>query len=496
MKLADLVVEVRDKDLNRIGQIKGTDLDIEVVAAFNEPGTWSVRLPAGHVFARELRKEGSGIIVTGPEDVILSGPTTSVEDSRTKEDRGTVVISGVGDTIHLFDRLAYPKPSTASITAQDVSHDVRTGPVETLMHAYVNANLGPDAPSARRLKRLVMGENLGRGETVTKRARFPHLHLLLADLGNEQRLGFRIVQRGKNLVFETMYQRDRTKAVRLTIENRRLVGHVITKEAPEITHAIVGGKGYGKRRTFATVTTDKSTDAADVWGRRIEAFVDQRASRKAGELTRAGKEALEHGGYTAIGVAATPNDDSGDMEFGRHWRLGDEVAVEIRGEERYVLATGVMLKADEDGLRTAFILGDWDAVWRESDDVKDRRPKKKKKRNHKHKGGKGKGGKRTFARSAGDSYMERESESPGEDFGRYTGTTDGSGIMTVPHGLEVVPEAAIAIMASHFGQAITIHWDKSSSTETNLKFYLRTHTNTPFASTSCSITWHAMGGSE
>lgn len=80
----------------------------------------------------------------------------------------------------------------------------------------------------------------------------------------------------------------------------------------------------------------------------------------------------------------------------------------------------------------------------------------------------------------------------GADFGRYTGTTDASGILTVPHNMGALPTMAIASPASHFGQALSYHWDRGASSATNLKFYCRKNDNTAYAGITVTVAWLAM----
>ena len=362
MRLADITVEVRDKSLTRLGLIRPEELDLEVQDRHNNVGTWTLRLAAEHPLAPVLRQPGAGIIVTGPGDVLLSGPTVKPENAATVGDpSGTVTIEGVDDTVLLADALAYPEPSNGDPVTQKQANDERRGPVESLMHAFVAANIGPTAPTIRRdaalLARLTMGVDLGRGPVTTKSARFKVLGNLLAELATVADLGFRIVQRGGVLVFETHAVADRTAEIRLDILNNTLAGHKVATSPPGATQVIVAGQQEGVNRRFVHRTNAEAVAAQRVWGRRIERFVDQRNTDKIEELEQAGDEVLADEGFATLAVQVVPMDDTA-IPFGTRWGLGDRVAVVVENQELASTVTGYLLKADADGVRLGALIGD------------------------------------------------------------------------------------------------------------------------------------------
>ncbi|MEU9126577.1 siphovirus ReqiPepy6 Gp37-like family protein [Kitasatospora sp. NPDC048540] len=358
MRASDITVEVRDKTLARQGVIRPEELVLELSDQFNNVGTWKVVLASEHPLASVLRTPGSGIIVTGPTDVLMSGPTVASELASTPEDSsGTVSFEGVSDSVVLNDMLAIPEPSNPDLAAQKLAHDSRTGPAETVMHAYVSANIGPTAPAARRRGGLTMGTNLGRGPTVSKSARFPVLGDLLAEIAVVANLGFRVVQRGNHLVFETYAVVDRSREIRLDARNRTLSGQRVSIAPPKTTRVLVAGQGDLTARQFLLVDNATSLAAEADWGRRIEKFVDQRNTDDWAELQQAGDETLADEGSTTIAVQAVPVEDS-SMAFGIDWHLGDHVGVVVEDQELSSTVTGMALKANADGFFLGALLGD------------------------------------------------------------------------------------------------------------------------------------------
>ncbi|WP_254792786.1 siphovirus ReqiPepy6 Gp37-like family protein [Streptomyces sp. CC77] len=338
--------------------IRPEDLSLELEDQFNNVGTWKATLPSEHPLAAALRLPGAGLVITGPGDVLMSGPVVSSEYAATPEDRfGSIVFEGVSDSVILLDMLAWPEPANADVTTQKVGHDERTGPAETLMHAYVNANCGPGAPAARRRARLVMGPNGARGPVITKSARFPTLGELLTGIAAVGDLGFRIVQRGSQLVFETFQVTDRTREIRLDVLAGTLAGQRVAVSTPGATRVIVAGQGEQEDRTFVPVDNTASIAAEGDWGRRIERFVDQRNTSDQAELSQAGNEVLAEDGFTKTAIQAVPVEDS-SMEFGIDWGLGDRVSVIAGGQELTAPVTGLVLKAADQGFRVGALLGD------------------------------------------------------------------------------------------------------------------------------------------
>jgi hypothetical protein len=358
LRLSDLTVEVRDINLTRLGIIRPEDLNLTVSDKHNNVGSWSLKLASEHPLADALRTPGAGLIVTGPDDVLFSGPVVKPAfKSDSNDPAGTLVFEGVTDTVALSDALSWPEPTNPNPETQTASHDVRTGAAETLMYAYVNANIGPGAPLARQKAKLTLGTDGLRGPSLTKRARFPVLGNLLHELAVVSDLGFRVVQRGNSLVFETYAVADRTKTIRLDVLNGTLASQSVAVSAPGATRVIVAGQGELVERQFVARDNAESIEAETAWGRRIERFVDQRQTDVVDELIQAGDELLAEEGFTAVSVRAVPMDDT-SMEFGKDWGLGDRVTVIVTGTESTAIVTGYVLRVDNEGLRLGAVLGD------------------------------------------------------------------------------------------------------------------------------------------
>lgn len=358
MNISDLIVEVRNSSLTRVGQLLPVDLvGFKAVLRFNNVGSWSIDLPVGNAMAEQLRLPNAGIIVTLPSGVMFSGYTSKAVRVQTQDDpTGVWQISGVTDDVILGERLAYPTPATADLTAQTSEYDIRTGKASTLMYQYINANIGSSAPAARKISTLTTATDLALGSTLTTKARYETLGSLMERLAVIDGLGFDIKQSGSGLVFRVYQPTDRSATVRMDIDNNRLTKSEYTYSAPEATRAIVAGTGTGTARLMAEVTTTASTAAETAWGRRIEVFKDARGESQA-QLVQAGTEELADKGKTIEAISVSPSDDL-SMAYGTDWNLGDKISVVAGTTTVTQIVTEVGLIVAEDGIRIGATVGE------------------------------------------------------------------------------------------------------------------------------------------
>jgi microcystin-dependent protein len=362
----DLLVEFRDKTLERQGSIPIEDLKLKFQPVYNGVGAWLLTLPAEHRAVPYLRAPGAGVVITNLStgDILMSGSTSKPSKKATISDpKGMVSIAGLDDNRLAFDARAFPLPSVADPGAQTVSHDVRTGVGTTLMRAYVNANIGPGSPVARRGSSLrntiVLGPDPVKGISTTQRARYDNLGELLNKIAAEAGgVGWRFVQVGDTIEFQTYEPTDRSAFIRLDVVNGTLQETSTEFAPPELTRSIVAGQGEGAARQFVQVTTTESEAAEDDWGLIIEDFKDQRQTGVETELISAGLGDLNERGFTKVAVKAVPSNDQ-TMVFLTDFFLGDRVAIVIDGQEQpNSNITEAAIVIDETGMKTAVAIGD------------------------------------------------------------------------------------------------------------------------------------------
>lgn len=364
MQVTDLIVEVRDGNLNRVGQIPVDYLPgFTIVRRFNGIGTWTLSLPVGHPLETVLKQPGAGIIVTVRGTVLMSGFTTWMQTIQTVDDPdGITQITGLDDSVLLRDHLAYPTASTADVTAQTTAYDVRTGTAEDVIKGYVSDNFGPTAPAARKSPVLAIEASSARGATVKGSARFDVLYDLVKGLADASAnagspLGFTIVQAGSTLQFKCYTPTDRSGYIRMDIANNKLTETTYSLAQPKTTRTIVGGSGDGTARTFLERSSYTSLQAETAWARRIEVFVDARDTADATTLATSGDSVLATDGKAQITATVRPSDDQ-TMLFGQHYFLGDTVTVVVGSYELAAVVTEVGISVADDGVRLACTVGE------------------------------------------------------------------------------------------------------------------------------------------
>lgn len=330
---------LRDRNLRSVGEIDGFD-KLELVVRHNLPDSWILDLPATHPLAADIAP-GSGIIIRRGAETIASGPL-EVPERAWSADAYNLTGAGVSDDIVLEDRLAYPSAPPYDSAA----YDVRTGPAETVLRGYVDANAAAGALLERQVAGLELeAVDLGRGGDVTGRARFDVLGDLLRSLalaGGD--LGFRVVQQGAALVFEVFEPRDLSATAVFSPELGNLQAFKASVQVSKPNYEIVGGGGEGAARVFR-----EGSDPAAIarWNRRIEAFRDRRDTFDADELDQTVAEDLANGSEkTALSI--TPIDTEA-VTFGRDYTLGDQVTVVVDGEPTVGVVREVKFTVTGDG---------------------------------------------------------------------------------------------------------------------------------------------------
>jgi hypothetical protein len=359
MQVNDLIIEVRNPALERIGQFRPEDLvGATFVLRYNNVGSWQMRLPYGNRLGEFLRLPGYGIIVTGPDDtVIFSGPTISAKLVQTANNlQGDWEIQGASDDIILQERLAYPTPGTDDVQEQTIPYDERSGATESVLKQYVNVNIGPSAPVSRQVNGLVVDTDTGAGAVVTGRARFDQMQEFFYDLAQLGGIGYKIAQSNGDLLFSCYVPTDRSATIRMDMDNQKLSSSQYSYSAAKVTRAIVGGQGEDEWRRFVEVSNDESEDAETVWNRRIEVFKDNRNSRDNDILTQSGQELLVDQGKTIVEMSVTPSDDI-NMKFAVDWYLGDKITIVVQDIEAKAVVTEIGIAIGADGVRIGATVG-------------------------------------------------------------------------------------------------------------------------------------------
>jgi hypothetical protein len=346
------------------------------VPRVNTLGSWSIKLPntvlnasgvrVPHALGAVLRTQGSGLIVTGPNGVVLTGPMTfASQESTSDAPDGVWTVEGVSDAVILARPTAFPEPSNSDPATQSVSNDVRSGLGEALMRAYVSANIGPTASVARKLTDLTLSADGGLGVSLSKSPRFQNLLELTQEIALGSGLLFDVVQVGAGRQFQVTAPQDVSASVRWDIANNQLSRSKYGYSAPGCTRVFVAGQGEGTDRTIVEVTTAASLLSEAIWGR-IERFIDQRNTDDVAELTQAGLELLAAEGTTVTSLEVVPSSDLADG-FGSTWFLGSWVTIVVNDTEVRAQIVEVPISITTAGVLVGAVVGDatgfdWESV--------------------------------------------------------------------------------------------------------------------------------------
>lgn len=214
------------------------------------------------------------------------------------------------------------------LPASGQEFDTRTGPAETVMKGYVNANVGPGAAATRKLTNLTIASDLGRGSSVTYQGRYQTVAQMLEELALISGVGWEVTYDSMGqFQFDVIPGVDRTVSSGTpvffdvgfdTIRSLKwLQSDIQTK-----SFAYVGGKGEGVTRpivtTFTGGTEPQGFDRREIW---VDAqdLDNTTALQDKGRAELADKDAED--------VVEVEVHWYGSFRYRRDWDLGDTVTV-------------------------------------------------------------------------------------------------------------------------------------------------------------------------
>jgi hypothetical protein len=288
-------------------------------------GSWSLTLNANSPQVAYMAQPGAGVILCRDDTPLVSGVVTDMERVQNK-DENTITFSGFTDEVWLKRRNVVPSPSESSGYTVQASDD-RTGVCSTVLAQYVNVNAGPGAIAPRQVPGLTIGTDLGIGANVSGSGRWQtNLLTFMQPLAVSGGIGFRIVQVGNNLEFQTYLPTDRSKTVKFSKALGNLAGVQYSITAPDGNYVYVGGSGTGTSRVIKEYSDADSIAAG--WGRIEGEFVDRNDTADTTQLQQAGTDALTQN-TEQMSLAITPLETK-TLKFGQDYFLGDTVSVTLQ----------------------------------------------------------------------------------------------------------------------------------------------------------------------
>lgn len=274
-------IEVRDKDLNRIGEID-TWIQLDMIVQFCDQGSWKLLVKNGTPQA-DLLQQGGGVAIyqDGVEKPILTG---QIEDFQTywttvqHSSKGSVFVGGKTDNKLAYSRLAFPDPARTIAQQYASPNDNRAvkKAANVLIWEELDKALGPGALSGRRVNGVSTGTVPAPvGAQKSDTLRYDVIGEKAAEWCSDKKTGWRLLYNPdtRTIDLDVYTPRDLSKSVRFSPELGNLREYVWTLSAPKVTRVIVACQGEGKAR-YIWQKVDSASEAE--WSLQIEQFVDRR----------------------------------------------------------------------------------------------------------------------------------------------------------------------------------------------------------------------------
>lgn len=312
--VSPFVLTVYDKAFRRKGSI-GDPAAVTVTARHNVMATATVTLASDHHRLPNLLADGARMTVGYDGKQILSGPVRRV---RGRSGQAGTVDVDVDDDWRLLQRiLGWPVP-TAALSSQTLAYDVRTGPAESVLKAYVAAN------ATRLGLPVTVAADQARGGTITGSLRFHPLADRLFPAVDQAGVGVTVKQSGSGLIVDCYIPTTHPRT--LTEASGVVQSWEYSKAGPSVTRAVVGDQGEATARVF-TGSTDAARESAfaDV----VEVFGDARDTNDAAIVAKRLAELLADGAPKAgLKVELAETDV---FRYGRAVTVGDRVTIAVGG---------------------------------------------------------------------------------------------------------------------------------------------------------------------
>lgn len=304
-------------------------ISAEFTKRFNQAGAGSFVVPLDAPRFSDLVADGARVVMTATSRrtgyvETFSGRISQLEG---QGPRDTAVTFTVADDAALWsDFLCWVVPGQP-ITSQGIAgtHDTRTGPAETVVKQFVDAN------AIDRLGLpIVLGADLGRGPTITLKMRFYTLAdkaFAAVDGGaglENGTLAFTVQQDGDHLLVDC--HETALNPVPLSVRAGSLDSWSYVKKAPTVTDVVVAGQGEGTLRLLRQ-RSDAARAAAQNW--RWERFRDARDTDEPDVMYARADEVMADGDAKA-GVRLTFRESDGLGYGSPGTRPGDRVQIAIR----------------------------------------------------------------------------------------------------------------------------------------------------------------------
>lgn len=325
--MINAILKLRDENNQVVKEIQEFE-NFSCELKLNDVGTWTLN---GSEFIPWLQ----GVQLFFDGTCVFSGVAKKFKNIW--DTTGEVFQStGVCENSLLERRIVLPVPNGPPYT---VDYDVLTGPAESVLKYFVDANLGVSAKANRQYPGLRVGTDQGRGNQITGHGRFQSLLKLCQDGATQGNIWFQVL----NLLFEVFVPQDKTASVILSKELGTLAKYDLTINSPKSNYIFAGGSGTGSSRLIMENLLPESVNQFGVY----EKFLNQQSISNGVEMQSiiAGELETDSASYS---LEVVPLDTEYTQVYRDYW-LGDKVKVilnngsiieDVIGSVRIVLDSG------------------------------------------------------------------------------------------------------------------------------------------------------------
>ncbi|MCX4685475.1 siphovirus ReqiPepy6 Gp37-like family protein [Kitasatospora purpeofusca] len=367
-------IEVRDRDLNRVGVID-TWIKLDFIVRFCQQGSFQMLVKAGTDQANLLQKGGGiAIFQEGVPEPLLTGQIEFFQDYWTVEQHtgeGSLYVGGKCDNKIAYSRLALPEPAVP-VSQQYTARATRqaAGSASTALWWELEHSVGASALPDRRIPGLSLPFPEDLGAQVNDSLRFDVLGTTFERWTDSKELGYRFIYNPdlKKIELRIYKPRDRSRDVRFSPDLGNLREYIWTLTAPRVTRAIVACQGEGDER-YLYQQIDSEAEAE--WGLQIEQFYDRRdlplkTDPATGQPVKSRPDTtdaeFENAKKTVVDTATSAlqqGEKSGNFQiypidteqqkFGRDYFVGDLVTVSVNGVDYVDIVREVNISIEDAG---------------------------------------------------------------------------------------------------------------------------------------------------
>lgn len=274
------MIKIIDREFNLLGEIDSFS-SLQFTRRYFKYGEFELHLPVGTQDSDKLVKGNIIFYDQGKKSGIIEYREFSQENTE------NLIIKGYSLGSIVNRRITVPLEGEAYDSINAVG--------ETVIKHYVNVNCINSVDSNRRIDRLVIEEDLGRGNPVNWQSRFKQLDEEFESIAQSSGLGWDIQLDLDNeqFVFSVIEGKDITvnqetnPPVIFSVEFDNVGKQEFTDSSVGSKNfGYVGGQGEGSDREIITVGD------ASIGLDRIETFVDARDIEQGGDLVARGKQKL------------------------------------------------------------------------------------------------------------------------------------------------------------------------------------------------------------